>query len=245
MNNNSNKNNYVTSDLFCDVMNRVVEVLQGIQKSSDLNLKECIKEMTKIHQSLSGDSIAAVGNNIKWDIEIDETSQDKDDATAITTKTSSQTSTSGTKKLQQQQQKPPATNIANISSQQSKIPQRPQTSASHGNNSGRISNGWPPPPPPPPMPSQIFIEDDHIGPSWEFVSKEKVDEVFEDCENYKIFARKISYAIFDLEEQKLKMNERNKKKVSELRKIIKLKYPSERYDFFCLPRFTILKFRIG
>ena len=74
-----------------------------------------------------------------------------------------------------------------------------------------------------------LVDDDlSSGPSWEFVSKEKVDEVYEDCENYKIFARKISYAIFDENEQRLKMNERNKKKVSELRKIIRLKYPSER-----------------
>ncbi|KAE9547282.1 hypothetical protein FO519_009506 [Halicephalobus sp. NKZ332] len=86
--------------------------------------------------------------------------------------------------------------------------------------------------PPTSGPSGNVIDDDmSSGPSWDFVSKERVDEVFEDCENYKIFARKISYAIFDEHEQRLKMNERNKKKVSELRKIIRLKYPSERREF--------------
>uniref|UniRef100_A0A7E4ZZB4 BEN domain-containing protein n=1 Tax=Panagrellus redivivus TaxID=6233 RepID=A0A7E4ZZB4_PANRE len=74
--------------------------------------------------------------------------------------------------------------------------------------------------------------EEEIGrPTWEFASKEKIDEVFEDSDNYKIFARKISYAIFDENEQKLKINERNKKKVSELRKIIKLKYGSDRREF--------------
>uniref|UniRef100_A0AC34FAJ4 BEN domain-containing protein n=1 Tax=Panagrolaimus sp. ES5 TaxID=591445 RepID=A0AC34FAJ4_9BILA len=237
--NNNNNNNYVTSDLFCDVMNRVVEVLQGIQNNSDKNLKECIKEMTKINQNLSG-----TNNGTQENEEIDEegsSSQDKEDDAAMLVTTASQTSAVSTAtampKPEQKSQKSaatPATKIA-ISQQQSKIiTARPQTNiATHGNARIIASSGWrPPPPPPPPMPPQaMMMEDDHSGPTWEFVSREKVDEVFEDCENYKIFARKISYAIFDPEEQKLKMNERNKKKVSELRKIIKLKYPSERREF--------------
>uniref|UniRef100_A0AC35FDB9 BEN domain-containing protein n=1 Tax=Panagrolaimus sp. PS1159 TaxID=55785 RepID=A0AC35FDB9_9BILA len=232
-NNINNNNNYVTSDLFCDVMNRVVEVLQGIQKNSDKNLKECIKEMTKINQNLSGASNDNVNDGGAENDEIDESSQDKDEATTFVTtasQTSSGTTTTAPKQLQQQQPQKPQT--ANISQQQqpqqSKLPLRPQTNIGNG----RIATGWPPPPPPPPMlPPQVPADEDHTGPSWEFVSREKVDEVFEDCENYKIFARKISYAIFDSDEQKLKMNERNKKKVSELRKIIKLKYPSERREF--------------